>query len=231
MHIGNRPPALSRLRTRRLRFRNSQARSRVFGIVGSLTVALVGLAMPGRANSITGTFSGTATLTPSGSPGVFVQNFTGNGDDTTFGLFTASSTSTVDFSAPPSIVISSGTLSEIFAGGTLMGTSSGDGTASGLGTATFTIDLVITGGTGAFAGDTGDVNLTGTITQTSPTTESISGSYTGSIAAVPEPSTLVLLAAGFAGLRLRLRKRVVKPPVPVVQFFKIYQPWSSGKRW
>jgi len=81
-------------------------------------------------------------------------------------------TSTVDFSDPPTLVISDGTLTETFLSGTLFGTSSGSGTASGLGTATFTIDFVITGGTGIFAGYTGEATLTGVITQTSPTTES-----------------------------------------------------------
>jgi hypothetical protein len=58
--------------------------------------------------------------------------------------------------------------------------------------ATATVDLVITGGTGIFAGATGDVTATETVTQTSPTTALISGSYSGSIANIPEPETLAL---------------------------------------
>lgn len=105
----------------------------------------------------------------------------------------AQSTSTVDFSNPPNIVISDGSFTETFANGTLLGTSSGSGTANGKGTASVTLDFVIPGGTGYFAGATGDVSVSGTITSTSATTESFSGSYTGSLANVPEPSSLVLL--------------------------------------
>jgi hypothetical protein len=205
----SRRPATSRILVRLVPFKNSQASSRVFGIIASLVVALGVLVVPVQADLITGTFEGDSTLTPTGTPGVFIQDFTGDGDDTTFGLFTPSSQSTIDFSVPPNILISNGTLLETFTNGTLEGTSSGSGTASGKGTATFTIDFVITGGTGNFAGDTGEATLTGTITQTSPTTESISGSYTGSLTSVPEPSTLVLLTTGLlVGFGLWRRRQV-----------------------
>ena len=104
---------------------------------------------------------------------------------------------------PPNIVISNGTITQNFGEhGNLFGTTSGDGSASGQGTATFVIDLVITGGTGLFLGASGEGRITGTITQTGPTTESVSASYTESFTA-PEPSTWVLLVAGVAGLGLR----------------------------
>lgn len=161
-----------------------------------LALALCWGALPALADGLTlnGTFDGDATITPTASPGVYTQNFTGDGDDTTYGSFTPTSTSTVDFSNPPNILFSNGMLSAAFTNGTLTGTSSGTGTANGNGTAAFTIDWVITGGTGIFAGDTGDVTLMGTITTTSPTTEAISnGTYTGSLATTPEPSTAILL--------------------------------------
>jgi hypothetical protein len=161
---------------------------------------LGGIVMPVRAGTLSGTFDGSSTLTTTGTPGVYSQTFSGDGDDSTYGAFTPSSLSTIDFSHPPNIIISDVTFTETFAQGTLLGTGSGTGTANGQGTATFSLDYVITGGTGFFAGATGEVTLTGTITQTSPTTESISnGSYTGSFT-TPEPSSLVLLALGATGL-------------------------------
>jgi hypothetical protein len=90
--------------------------------------ALCCFAVPLAATSISGTLSGTSTLTPTSTPGVYTQNFTGTGADSWLGNFTAQTTSTADFSSPPSITISSGTVTETFPGGTLFGTSSGDGT-------------------------------------------------------------------------------------------------------
>ncbi|HLN33156.1 MAG TPA: hypothetical protein VK395_35830 [Gemmataceae bacterium] len=174
-------------------------------------VTLGSLALPVRAGLISGTFSGDSTLTATGTPGVFIQNFTGDGNDTTFGAFTPQSQSAIDFSNPPHITISNGMLSEMFSQGTLFGTTSGSGTASGQGTAIFTIDFVITGGTRLFARDTGEATLTGTITATGPTTEAINGSYTGSLtSSVPEPGNIALLVpAVAAGAVVVLRRRRV----------------------
>ena len=170
-------------------------------------MSLWGLAASASAGLLSGTFDGDATLTPV-SPGIYTQSFTGDGDDVTYGAFTPSSTSTIDFSKPPQILISDGMLLMTFTQGNLFGTGSGGGTASGNGTATFTIDFVITGGTGLFAGALGEATLMGTITQTSPTTETISnGTYTGSFV-VPEPSTLILLSPAVAlGAVVLVRQR------------------------
>src|SRR5271165_3429943 len=157
------------------------------GAVRELALLLVSLAwliVPAQAGSLGGSFDGVATLTPTGTPGIFIQNFAGDGTDATFGAFTATSQSTVDFTSPPSITITNGILTEVFAGGDLFGTGSGSGTASGHGTATFTIDFIINGGTGIFEHQHGEAIITGTITQTSPTTEAIDATYTGSL--VPE---------------------------------------------
>jgi hypothetical protein len=170
-------------------------------------LALGLLVAPLRAASLSGSFEGDATLTPTGTPGVYTQSFTGDGADDTYGAFTPSSTSTTDFSHPPSIVISNGMLTEAFEEGSLLGTSSGDGTANGNGMATFSIDYVITGGTGLFAGANGEATLMGTITTTSPTTESITGTYVGSFT-VPEPTAFALGAVGLVGCGLRRRRRI-----------------------
>ena len=161
-------------------------------------VALGGLVARVQGGSISGTYSGDATLTPTSTPGVFVQNFTGDGDDTTFGSFMAQSSATVDFSKPPDITLSGGTFLETFTQGTLFGICSGSGTASGHGTATFTVYYFFTGGTGLFVGDTGEATLTATVTSTSSTTESAAGSYVGSLSLVPEPRSLALLASAVA---------------------------------
>ena len=194
------------------------------GMVNTITALLMptlvmgGFALPLHAGiMISGTLSGDATLTAN-SQGVYVQNFSGDGDDTTFGSFTSQATSNVDFSAPPAVTISAGMLTETFPNGTLFGTSSGSGTASGLGTATVTIDFIITGGTGIFAGASGETTFTGTITATSATTESITGSYVGTLSTVPEPASVVvwsgLLALSSVVQRWR-RRAVGSLPRPV----------------
>jgi hypothetical protein len=174
-------------------------------VIAGLGVALGILAAPCPAATISGAFDGNSTLTPTGKPGVFIQNFTGDGNDVIFGAFTASSQSTIDFSSPPHISVTNAMLLETFADGTLFGTGSGSGTASGQGTATFAFDFLITGGTGRFAGDKGAAIITGTITQTGPTTEAITASFSGSIAA-PEPSTMALWTTGLAVFGLRRRR-------------------------
>jgi hypothetical protein len=177
-------------------------------------MALWGLVVPADAGSLSGTVDGDSTLTPTSTPGFYIQNFTGDGDDSNYGSFTPFSQSDVDFSKPPNIVFSDGTLTEVFMNGTLFGTTSGTGTANGKGSATFSIDYVITGGTGIFAGAMGEVTLTGTITQTGSTTEAISnGSYTGSFTVVPEPGTLAILAPALAlGAVVLVRQKRRRPP-------------------
>ncbi len=124
----------------------------------SITVPLIAIMAlwvpiaPADAGSLSGTFDGDSTLTPTSTQGVYIQNFTGDGADSNYGSFTPFSQSNIDFSKPPNIVFSDGTLTEVFTNGTLMGTTSGTGTANGKGSATFSIDYVITGGTGIFTG-------------------------------------------------------------------------------
>ena len=174
----------------RLLLFNSPALSRLLAAM----VFLAALVIPLHATVLTGTFDGVGTLTPTGMPGIFTQNLTGDGTDAFFGAFTIAGQSTIDFSSPPQIVVTSGMVTLTFSNGTLFGTTAGEGTANGMGMATFDGDFSITGGTGRFAGVTGDIMVNGTITRTSPTTEDINASYQGSI--TPEPSSLLLLATG-----------------------------------
>jgi hypothetical protein len=98
-----------------------------------VVVVMVGLAGLAHAGSLSGTFDGDATITATGTPGIYTQSFTGDGDDVTYGSFTPTSTSTVDFSNPPQIHFTDGMLLMTFTQGTLFGTSSGTGTANGTG--------------------------------------------------------------------------------------------------
>jgi hypothetical protein len=166
------------------------------------------LCVPARAGSLSGTFDGTSTITPTGTPGIYSGMFTGDGDDVTYGSFTPSSTSTIDFSNPPNIVISNVMFSLDFTQGTLNGTGSGSGNGNGHGMATFTLDITITGGTEFFAGATGSITLMGDLTQTSPTTLTVSnGTYLGTFS-IPEPSTLTLLTPPLAvGAVVLVRRR------------------------
>jgi hypothetical protein len=173
-----------------------------------LLVVVSGIAISAKAGAISGTFDGVATITPTGTPGILTQTFSGDGDDTTYGSFTPTSTSTVDFSDPPKIVITNGMISLVFGSGELDGTSSGTGMGNGSGMATFTADFIITGGTGIFANDVGKVTVTGTLKTTSPTTEAVTASYTGSLSTVPEPSSVLLVAAALAGVAWRRRDQL-----------------------
>jgi hypothetical protein len=173
-------------------------------VLASLALLIV----PAQAGLLSGILDGTATLTPTGTAGIYIQNFVGDGTDATYGAFNATSQSMVDFTSPPSIVITNGMLTDVFAGGKFFGTGSGGGTANGQGSATFTVNFIITGGTGIFEHQTGEVTIRGTITQTSQTTESIDATYIGNIG-TPEPSSFSLLFLGASvGYRFLTKRRV-----------------------
>ena len=52
----------------------------------ALLVIPGGLAGPVSRGSLSGTFEGDSTLTPTGTQGIFTQNFTGDGTDATYGV-------------------------------------------------------------------------------------------------------------------------------------------------
>src|SRR5215469_13758718 len=86
--------------------------------------------LPAQASSFSGNFDGNATLTPTGTPGVFIQNFTGDGTDNIFGAFDVTSMSTIDFTNPPHITFTNGMITETYMSGVLMAKGSGTGTAN-----------------------------------------------------------------------------------------------------
>jgi hypothetical protein len=117
-------------------------------------VVLGGLVALARAGSISGDISGDTVNTPI-SPNIFLQSFSGEGDDTVLGSFAMQSQATVDLGNPLDIVISNGTRSQTHAEGILYGISSGSGTTTGMGTGTFEIEIVFTGGPGCLRGPRG----------------------------------------------------------------------------
>lgn len=86
----------------------------MIGAMKRLATILFLAALPACANPISGSFDGTATLTPTGTPGMFTHNFSGDGSDAVFGSFEPGGQSTVDFSHPPNIAITDGTLTNYF---------------------------------------------------------------------------------------------------------------------
>jgi hypothetical protein len=162
-----------------------------------------GLAVSAQADSIpdSGTLTGTTTFTATSNPAVFDGSFTGSGVDALSGAFTTTNMSTFTFTSLTTF-IESGTFMDVFAGGRVFGTFSGMGTTTAGGTSTL-VDL-FTGGTGKFAGLTGEVTVTGTST----TAGVFTGTYTGFIT-TPEPSSLALMLAGIALLPL-MRKRLAR---------------------
>lgn len=184
-------------------------------MIRSLAVILIALlivgalALTAQADTITssGPLAGTSTLTATSNPAVFDSSFIGSGTDSLFGPFTTTNMATLNFTSLTTFT-SNGTFVNVLAGGTVFGTFTGSGTVSGDTTA-ITINTVLTGGTGMFAGDRGKSTITGISTTTSPTMSSFTGTFTTSITTVPEPGTVILLPAGI-GFLLVMRKRWVR---------------------
>jgi hypothetical protein len=172
-------------------------------------VMMGGFAVPVQANSTptSGTVTGNGTLTATADRFVFDSNFTGSGVDAVSGNFTATNMGTTTFNSTFTSFTSSGTFIDVFAGGTVFGTFTENGTVTGATTSTITLHSVTTGGTGMFLGDTGESIVIGTNTTTS--SPMFTGTYTGFINTVPEPSSLALMLGGI-GLLPLMRKRLAR---------------------
>jgi len=173
----------------------------------AVLVMMAGLTLPTRADTtfVSGTLTGNSVNTPTSNPDVFIDSFTGSGVDSLSGAYTTTSTKDLVFTSLTTFDLLSAPFEDVFSGGTVFGTSSGFGFVTPTGATVSVTFNLITGGTGIFAGDTGETTVTGTGMPTGPTTSSFTGDYTGFVRTMPEPSSLALLLAGI-GLLLVVRK-------------------------
>jgi hypothetical protein len=185
--------------------------------IAGLLMALGAFVLPVQASTIStsDTFSGTATTNPpsSTSPNyVATESTTGTGDLSPLGPYTVTTSGTETVYGPSFTSFAvTGTVTDTFAGGTLFGTFTDSGTVSG-GVSTGTLDLVITGGTGAYLGYTGTETETATVTDA---TGAFSGTGTGSLTTTPLPSTWMMLLSGFLGLGFFVYRGINKSVVAV----------------
>jgi len=93
-------------------------------------------------------------------------------------------------------------------GDSLFGTYGGTATLKG-GLLGFTATLVVSGGTGAFTGDSGTLLSSGTLDET---TGAFNAQFTGSVNTAPEPSVIFLVCTGIAAVGL-IRRRAEAQPV------------------
>ncbi len=105
-------------------------------------------------------------------------------------------------------VQSNGLFSFDFANGnTFFGTLSGTTAPAVDGVATNLFTFSITGGTGLFNGATGTLLAPGTVTFLPGGFTNGTNTLSGTITTVPEPTTMLLLGTGLAGVATKVRKR------------------------
>jgi hypothetical protein len=180
--------------------------------IAGLLIALGSFVLPVKASTIstTDTFSGTSTTNTSLVSGNYVgtESTSGSGNLSPLGPYTVTTSGDVTTYGPSFTSFTvTGFVTDTFSGGTLFGTFTDSGTVSG-GVSTGTLDLIITGGTGAYLGYTGTETETATVLADGTFTGTGTGSLTfTSLSTTPLPAALPLFATGLGTLGVLARRR------------------------